>query len=382
MHPTIVLIGPYQAGKSTVRRLLAEGLGLPHASLGPFEDPELCYRYYREAGYDDGKEERLPDATAVHRYMRPFKAYAVERCVAEHPGHVIELGATHAAHEGRLLECVRRALSPHPVALLLPSPDPEESHRVLRRRSQRFGGLELNEHFLEHPSNGILATATVYTGGRSPEQTADEILALIGHRPPSSGLLLIGPSQAGKSTVARLLAARLGMRRVSMDGVKGPYYDKISYDHGYARRLQSERGFRAMYDYWKPFEAHSTERILAEHRGAIIDFGAGHSVYEDGELFERVRRAVSAYEHTILLVPSPDPDESVRMLEERPRSTIDGIDANRYLIGHPAHYDLAKRVVYTEGRTPEQTCDELLRAFSGWVPDHARCTASSSLAEP
>lgn len=42
------------------------------------------------------------------------------------------------------------------------------------------------------------------------------------------------------------------------------------------------------------------------------------------------------------------------------RSTINGVDANRYLIEHPAYAELATMVVYTEGQTPEETCDMIV----------------------
>ncbi len=59
--------------------------------------------------------------------------------------------------------------------------------------------------------------------------------------------------------------------------------------------------------------------------------------------------------------PIADPDESVRILKERPRSTIEGVDANKYIIDHPSMYTLAKHVVYPGGKTPKATRDEVLQ---------------------
>jgi hypothetical protein len=39
--------------------------------------------------------------------------------------------------------------------------------------------LDLNEHFVKHPSNQRLAKMTIYTQGKSPEETCDEILEKI-----------------------------------------------------------------------------------------------------------------------------------------------------------------------------------------------------------
>ncbi len=37
----------------------------------------------------------------------------------------------------------------------------------------------MNRHFLEHPANARLATITVYTKGKSPTETRDEILTAL-----------------------------------------------------------------------------------------------------------------------------------------------------------------------------------------------------------
>ena len=39
--------------------------------------------------------------------------------------------------------------------------------------------LDINEHFIRHPSNYKLANHIVYTQGKSPQETRDEILALL-----------------------------------------------------------------------------------------------------------------------------------------------------------------------------------------------------------
>ena len=105
--------------------------------------------------------------------------------------------------------------------------------------------------------------------------------------------------------------------------------------------------------------------MLAEHPDCVIDFGAGHSVFEDEELFERVRKALAPYSNVILLLPSPDLDESItilhaRNLGDRPPGEF---DLNSHFVRHHSNYDLAKIIVYTKGKTQEETRDNIIEAI-------------------
>jgi hypothetical protein len=93
-----------------------------------------------------------------------------------------------------------------------------------------------------------------------------------------------------------------------------------------------------------------------------MDFGPQHSVY-DGELFNEIQQALRFYT-VVLLVPSPDREESLRILAERNNrnamKTPDHRTFNPYFIRHPSNYALANHVVYTKDKTPEETRDEIL----------------------
>lgn len=370
MSSSIILIGPFLSGKSTQRHMLAGSLDLPQCSLNADEDWNLCMRYYREAGYDETETQAILDAQGfegLYRTMKPFEAHAVVRGLADHPGHVVEIGATHSVYEDeRLLRMVAGALAPFEhVFLLLPSPDDNVSFRILRERYWNLLGGDMNGHFVTHHSNHDLATHTVYTEGRKPEETRDEILEIVtSDGPPGEPVILIGPPGAGKTTIGRLLSARLDLPQVSLDALRWDYYAEWGYDNRLASDIHEHLGFAGLYRYWKPFEAYAVERILAEHHAGIIDFGAGHSVFEDDALFDRVQRVLAPYKHVILLQPSPDLQESVRILNERPRTTFEGEDLNRHLIDHPSNRSLARAVFYTEGRTPAETRDEILSFIS------------------
>ncbi len=184
-------------------------------------------------------------------------------------------------------------------------------------------------------------------------------------------IILIGPMATGKTTVARLLAQRLGIVHHELDDKKWDYYNEIGYDEALAAKILSEEGFTSLArTYWKPFEIHAVERCIVDFADGVISFGAGHSVYED-ELLERAQRVLAPYANVILLLPCPDTDESAailkkRYIEQEPEIETDPQELKMidYFLRHPSNQSLAKHVVYTHGKSPEQTCDEIIQLMS------------------
>jgi shikimate kinase len=176
-------------------------------------------------------------------------------------------------------------------------------------------------------------------------------------------IILIGPMGSGKSTQGELLAAALGLPRCSMDDLRWDYYKEIGFSEETQRQIGKNEGFAGIYRYWKPFEAHAVERLVSEHRGCVIDFGGGHSVFEDDALFARIRKALAPYRNVVLLLPSPNLDESISLLRARNGEPPPGdFDLNAHFVTHHSSHDLATIVVYTKDRTPEQTRDDILAA--------------------
>ncbi|MBW4621937.1 MAG: hypothetical protein KME17_21555 [Cyanosarcina radialis HA8281-LM2] len=174
-------------------------------------------------------------------------------------------------------------------------------------------------------------------------------------------IILIGPIAAGKSTVGSLLAQRIGLPQWSLDDLRWDYYQEIGYDRELAQHKRETEGFWGLYQYWKPFEAYAVERVLVEHQQCVIDFGAGHSVYEDAVLFQRVQKTLDPYPNVVLLLPSPDLDESIAILNERNKYVSDGKpNINEHFVRHPSNYQLAKLSVYTKDKNPSETCEEIL----------------------
>lgn len=189
--------------------------------------------------------------------------------------------------------------------------------------------------------------------------------------------MLIGPSGSGKTTLASLLAAELHMAALDLDELRWDYWAEIGYDADHARDLKQRHGVRAMAEYWKPFEVHSVERVLADHpRGRVIAFGGGSSVHEHPGHFARIREALLPFPYVLLLLPSPDPSAALEILtrrlhEDRPRTSAEAAagdqfrEINRSFVEHPSNPRLATHTVITAGRTPEQTSAELAALIQG-----------------
>ncbi|WP_277213549.1 shikimate kinase [Isoptericola croceus] len=185
--PLLVLLGPAASGKSTLGALVAERLGRSFVDIDAAADP-----YYAEVGWSiDRLVERVRAVgrAAAEREWEPARAHAVRRVVEANPGAVVALGAGHASYTAeRHREAVRAALRgvPH-VVLPLPSLDRAVALTVLRHRSVMdkgtdwvFDGHDLLAEWFDDAGTRALATHTVTTSGRTPEDVAAEVAALIG----------------------------------------------------------------------------------------------------------------------------------------------------------------------------------------------------------
>ncbi len=176
----------------------------------------------------------------------------------------------------------------------------------------------------------------------------------------SSDIILIGPVRAGKSTVGKLLADHLACPQVSLDKLRWKYYAEIGYDPQLAEDYRRHGGFLALVLYRNLFAAYAVERVLTDYHHCVFDFGA--DVYDSQESFARVQHALMPYRNVILLLPSPDIEESLWILTARdthPPADLN-FDFQRYFLNHHTYNDLAKFTIYTQGRTPEETCHEIL----------------------
>jgi shikimate kinase len=163
--PRVVLVGPPGAGKSTLAVLLAERLGLPARDT----DDDVA----RSAGksiadlfLEDGEET-----------FRALESQAVRAALDEHTG-VLAVGG------GAVLDAdVRELLAGHTVVFLdvsITGAAPRigfNRDRPLLLGNPRAQWVRLME--ARRPFYDQVATVTVDTDGKTPEDVADEVLRLL-----------------------------------------------------------------------------------------------------------------------------------------------------------------------------------------------------------
>jgi len=174
-----------------------------------------------------------------------------------------------------------------------------------------------------------------------------------------NNIVLIGPIRSGKSTIGKILSEKLNLPQISIDAIRLDYYREIGYDEKFADSIREEFGFWALYFYWKEFECYSVERIIEENENSIIDFGAGHSVYENSNHFNRVKTRLEG-NIVILLQPCVDINESYEILCERLEVRRDQMTINLHFLKNESNKKLADFTVYTKDKTPDETSEEIV----------------------
>ena len=347
---TIILLGPSKAGKSTVGRLLAAATDRPFHQLQAFNTDA-----FTQAGVT---EEALHAAWSQgfdhwHQMIQPLVPAVLRSFINQHPGAVLELDALLLAlDDPQVRDEMMALLAPAERVLLLPAPDAATSLRVVRERQRiLYNGLDLNYYFVTHPANDALAKHVVYTKDKTPQQTADEVYALA---TPNSPIVLIGPMNAGKSTVGQHIAQQHGLKSASLDQHRWRYYEECGFTRDEMRRRDEDHGAQGVIDYWKLFDVHAVDRFLEEHTEGVLDFGAGHSVYDNPADLAAVRARLEPYPNVILVMPSPDPEESFAILTQRSHLKLGGIEATEYLLRNAllqryAHNRVLYRGAYARG---------------------------------
>jgi len=162
-------------------------------------------------------------------------------------------------------------------------------------------------------------------------------------------VVLVGPSGSGKSTVGRIVAERLGVAHRDTDADIEASADlsvaDIFVEHGEDRFRELERS--------------AVTAALAEHEG-VLSLGGG-AVMDDG-----TRTRLRGGPVVFLDVGIADAARRVGLNRDRPllignprAQLLRLMEARR-----PLYEEVAAVTVQTDGKTPEQVGDEVLRALA------------------
>jgi shikimate kinase len=179
-------------------------------------------------------------------------------------------------------------------------------------------------------------------------------------------MVLIGPIEAGKTTLGERVASATRRRFVDLDDVADPFYAEVGWSWERLRARAASVGRLAAENEFQTARAHAVERAVAEYPEAVVAFGAGHSSFTERRLLDRVQVALRPVEHVVFVLPSSDLERSIRLLRQRSlhnrgESWLEaGHDFLHEWVHDPANRLLATVVFYTEGEEPDESAARLL----------------------
>ena len=159
-------------------------------------------------------------------------------------------------------------------------------------------------------------------------------------------ILLIGPSGMGKTTISEELSKKTGMGVVHLDRIANE------------ERRMGIRGRFASNDEYKLYLFNRLiDNAKRNNSCGIVDFGAGHSIFESEEKFMEAKELLGNFQNIILLQYSDDIEESLEVINAR--STGDTRDNFRFLTSE-CNTELATITIYTKEKTKEEIADEII----------------------
>lgn len=159
-------------------------------------------------------------------------------------------------------------------------------------------------------------------------------------------IILIGLSGTGKSTVAEELHKITNMPRLCLDRIANR-----ATAMGLKERIKSVDKF----NYYIISEV--LKSVKEHNEYGIVDFGAGHSVYDDFLVFEDVKRMLKPFQNIVLLLPSENEQKALEIM--RKRSTGDTRD-NQKFFESSCNKELATMTIYENNRKPREIAEEII----------------------
>jgi len=178
-------------------------------------------------------------------------------------------------------------------------------------------------------------------------------------------LILIGPCRSGKSTIAKIISKTISKPNICLDIVGYDFIKEIynKKDEVLYKEYLNNQKYMEWFKLTRKYEAYVVERALEEYEDCVIDFGAGHSVYDNERYALKIIKLLEPYKNIFLLFPSVDIDRAVEILMKRYDYPLH-IATGEYLIRHKSYFQLSKYVIYTEKKTPKETADEILSIYN------------------
>ena len=178
----------------------------------------------------------------------------------------------------------------------------------------------------------------------------------------NDNIIIIGPIGVGKSTVAPEVARRTGKKHIDMDALREQIYVLTDFSEELAEKAYDKGGIIGWHDYQKPFELFAVKTLLEQHSNAVIEFGGGQSVYTDATQADTFLSLIKDEPFVILMLPCEDLTRSTKILGDRARNIEEKI-LNDIFITAETNKNAAKYVVYTDGKTPRETINEIVGIY-------------------
>ena len=179
---------------------------------------------------------------------------------------------------------------------------------------------------------------------------------------------------SGKSTICPLLAQKLDLPHYPLDMVRWYYHFKAGF-----KLLESEKiSKKSQLDFlthMEPYRLDAVEQVVKEFSDGIIEFGAAHSHFKDPVNLNRAKNVLGDIEFRFLLLPTTDQQKNLQILNQRLLKRVPSgpqtvtaknyLKINKIFLSSKSAYQLANHTIYTQGKTPEQVAEAMIKIING-----------------